>query len=80
MGVVGFESNKIDKLFLDGVGLQVDGILVNVFHLGNVGNFINWTTQQIIGLDMGVGIHNQGCFQEHGKGGDRVDSVIGGEQ
>jgi hypothetical protein len=32
----GFQGYEVDKLFLDGVGLQVDGVLVNVGNLGDV--------------------------------------------
>jgi hypothetical protein len=37
----GFQGDKVDKLFLDGIGLQVDSILVKVGSLGDVGNFVN---------------------------------------
>jgi hypothetical protein len=56
-----FKGNKVDKLFLDGIGLQVDSVLINVGSLCNVGNLINRGTRGIIGIDAGAGINHQGC-------------------
>ncbi len=76
----GFEGNKVDKLFLDGVGLQVDSVLIDVGGFGNVGDLVNQGVCGITGLDAGVGIHHQGCCQEHDEGRNWVDTIIGSER
>jgi hypothetical protein len=45
---VGFQDNEISKLFLDDVGLQVHGILLDVVaNLCDIANVFNWGTHWI---------------------------------
>ncbi len=73
----GLQGDKVDKLFLDGIGLQVHGILVNVGNLGNVTDLFNRRACGIIGLDMSIGVHHQSGLKDHSKGFNWVDLVIG---
>ncbi len=75
-----FKGDKVDKLMLLYIGLQVRDILFNVGNLGNVVNVFNGRKQRVIGFKTRVGIQVLAGLKKHAESWSRVDFVIGGKR
>jgi hypothetical protein len=76
----GIKGEKPDKLFLVDIGLQVQHKLVNIGNLGDVIHIFDISKHGIIRLDTGMHIQILARLEDHGKGRNRVDFIIGGNR